>query len=135
MEVRAVKKVTLLAFLLFIIMLMAPPINGPDHGATASTLMKENNGTTIRCINGFLDECLLAHHDYLDLEFMMRSASSSRMLRQSDKQVTASTAHPSSPAGCGRLLEQGKPYTPCTPPGNSGNRDCKKRSPYNRCPS
>lgn len=66
MEVRAEKKVTLFAFLLFIIMLMAPPINVP-HGAMASTLMKENNGTTIRCIKGFLDEYLLANHDYLDL--------------------------------------------------------------------
>ncbi|KAG6678877.1 hypothetical protein I3842_14G103800 [Carya illinoinensis] len=114
----SVKKVTsLLAFLLVIMLLMMalPPASAP-----APTLMKKNdNGTTFRCNNGFMDEeegeesCRLIANDYSDMEFMMGTGIS-RMLDDKPPSYLGKNALKSKMAvGCGRQ-NKGMPYTPCS---------------------
>ncbi|KAG2670774.1 hypothetical protein I3760_14G103300 [Carya illinoinensis] len=133
----SVKKVTsLLAFLLVIMLLMMalPPASAP-----APTLMKKNdNGTTFRCNNGFMEEeegeesCRLIANDYLDMEFMMGSGIS-RMLDVKPRSSPVKKALDPKEAGCGRT-RNGKPYTPCSSQDRNGNPIPETSSTYKRNP-
>ncbi|KAG7947573.1 hypothetical protein I3843_14G101700 [Carya illinoinensis] len=134
----SVKKVTsLLAFLLVIMLLMMalPPASAP-----APTPMKKNdNGTTFRCNNGFMEEeeegeesCRLIANDYLDMEFMMGSGIS-RMLDVKPPSYPSKKALDPKGAGCGRTIN-GKSYTPCSSQDRKGNPPSETGSIYKRNP-
>ncbi|KAG2670772.1 hypothetical protein I3760_14G103100 [Carya illinoinensis] len=133
----SVKKVTpLLAFLLVI---MLPMMALPPASAPAPTSMKKNdNGTTFRCNNGFMEEeegeesCRLIANDYLDMEFMMGSGIS-RMLDVKPQSSPVKKALDPKEAGCGRTIN-GKPYTPCSSQDRKGNPPPETRSIYKRNP-
>ncbi|KAG7982344.1 hypothetical protein I3843_04G047600 [Carya illinoinensis] len=86
MEIEIKKSVLSLAFVA-LLMVVPPPPAWPTCAATASSLLKTtSNATTIRC-NGLVDECLVMHDHYIDLEFMMGSEITRILTTSSDQET------------------------------------------------
>ncbi|KAI6679188.1 hypothetical protein NL676_033069 [Syzygium grande] len=65
--------------------------------------------------------CLIAGD--LGLEYLIDSPHIPSRILASSSSVTAGTANPNNPAGCGRTTT-GKPYGPCTPEQNPRPPNC-----------